>query len=284
MSTWLKRPRRITRERATQGALLNKHPLSLWGMLFLAPFLLAGCAERAVSGSLALQQQETIPDSKVVDFRLAACGTLWQLDEQETLENSLYWLRAMECAESLSANQARALAKTVENGHWDGAFKQAILLGAAQPVVAERRQQAERVNSYSLEFPNALRPLLQIWSQQQALQIALADEKARYQRLQESSDSQIDALRQSQLGLQTQLQETSRKLENLTDIERRLSSRKQLQGDIPENATRPDNSGKGSAPAKKAALESMPEKGTALPVEPEDSEMPLPDNKESDAQ
>ena len=62
------------------------------------------------------------------------------------------------------------------------------------------------------------------------LQITLFDEKARYQHLQESSDSQIDSLRQSQARLQSQLQDTSRKLENLTDIERQLSSRKQLQG------------------------------------------------------
>ena len=36
--------------------------------------------------------------------------------------------------------------------------------------------------------------------------------------------------------LQSQLQDTSRKLENLTDIERQLSSRKQLQGEIPTTA------------------------------------------------
>lgn len=48
-----------------------------------------------------------------------------------------------------------------------------------------------------MEFPGSLRPLTQLWRQQQLLQITLFDEKARYQHLQESSDSQIDSLRQS---------------------------------------------------------------------------------------
>ncbi|MBN7803717.1 hypothetical protein J0A67_22875, partial [Algoriphagus aestuariicola] len=93
----------------------------------------------------------------------------------------------------------------------------------------------------------SLRPLTQLWRQQQMLQITLFDEKARYQHLQESSDSQIDSLRQNQARLQSQLQDTSRKLENLTDIERQLSSRKQLQGEIPENGA---GSQKGEAAGK----------------------------------
>ncbi len=169
-------------------------------------------------------------------------------------------------------------------------FKQSILLGSAEPSSNERRQIIDRLNSYRLEFPNSLRPLLQLWRQQQALQVSLFDERARYQHLQESSDSQIDSLRQSQSYLQSQLQETSRKLENLTDIERQLPSRKQLQGEIPESSVaqpKADAAGKPTEPAKAAEpAEPAPvtETGTALPVEPEETYTPPAANKESPAQ
>ncbi len=208
------------------------------GTILFAPFLLIGCVDRAVSSGPAQQQQEAIPDTKVVDYRIAPCDTLWQLDEKEALENSLFWLRAMDCADRIGSTQARALAKTLPGNNWQNVFKQSILLGSAEPSSSERRQIIDRLNSYRLEFPNSLRPLLQLWRQQQALQVSLFDERARYQHLQESSDSQIDSLRQNQIHLQSQLQETSRKLENLTDIERQLSSRKQLQGKFRKAAWR----------------------------------------------
>ncbi|MCX2960125.1 MAG: two-component system QseEF-associated lipoprotein QseG, partial [Serratia symbiotica] len=68
-----------------------------------------------------------------------------------------------------------------------------------------------------LALPNSLQPLLQLWRQQQVLQITLLDEKAHCQRLQESADSRIDTLHQALARLQAELQDTSRKLEDLTD-------------------------------------------------------------------
>ncbi|MFC0225029.1 two-component system QseEF-associated lipoprotein QseG [Serratia aquatilis] len=274
--------------RFSQREQLGKHPLKLIGTLLLAPLLLMGCTDRVVSSSLS-QQQETIPETKVLDYRVVACDALWQLDDKEVLENSLYWLRAMDCSERVGTADARALAKTLPTGNWYNIFKQSILLGNAEPTLAERRQMVDRLNSYRLEFPNSLRPLLQLWRQQQVLQITLSDERARFQHLQESSDNQIEALRQSQNHLQNQLQETSRKLENLTDIERQLSSRKPMPSEMPENsATQPktDAAGKPAAPAKAAEPEPAPvtESGTALPVEPEDTFVPSPAHKESPAQ
>lgn len=276
--------------RVSLRAPLGKHSLSFLGTILFAPFLLIGCVDRAVGSGPAQQQQEAIPDAKVVDYRIAPCDTLWQLDEKEALENSLFWLRAMDCADRIGSTQARALAKTLPGNNWQGVFKQSILLGSAEPSSNERRQIVDRLNSYRLEFPNSLRPLLQLWRQQQALQISLFDERARYQHLQESSDSQIDSLRQSQSYLQGQLQDTSRKLENLTDIERQLSSRKQLQGEIPESSVaqpKADAAGKPAAPAKEVEpAEPAPatETGTALPVEPEETYTPPTANKESPAQ
>lgn len=290
MYTWSKRLRLSQTERsprATHRAPLGKRPISWLGAVFFMPLLLAGCVDRAVSGGLNPQQQEAIPDTKVIDYRTAACDTLWQLDDKDALDNSLYWLRAMDCADRIGSTQARALAKTVPGDSWSGVFKQSILLGSAQPTSGERRQIIDRINSYRMEFPGSLRPLTQLWRQQQMLQITLFDEKARYQHLQESSDSQIDSLRQNQARLQAQLQDTSRKLENLTDIERQLSSRKQLQGEIPENGAgsqKGEAAGKNGAAAKGAESQEEPEKGTALPVEPEDTYTPHPANKESHAQ
>ncbi|POP21769.1 two-component system QseEF-associated lipoprotein QseG [Serratia marcescens] len=290
MYTWSKRLRLSQTERsprATHRAPLGKRPISWLGAVFFMPLLLAGCVDRAVSGGLSAQQQEAIPDTKVIDYRTAACDTLWQLDDKDAMDNALYWLRAMDCADRIGSTQARALAKTVPGDSWSGVFKQSILLGSAQPTSGERRQMLDRINSYRMEFPGSLRPLTQLWRQQQMLQITLFDEKARYQHLQESSDSQIDSLRQSQARLQSQLQDTSRKLENLTDIERQLSSRKQLQGEIPDNSAgsqKGEAAGKNGAAAKGAESQDEPEKGTALPVEPEDTYTPHPANKESHAQ
>lgn len=290
MYTWSKRLRLSQTERsprATHRAPLGKRPITWLGAVFFMPLLLAGCVDRAVSGGLSAQQQEAIPDTKVIDYRTAACDTLWQLDDKDALDNALYWLRAMDCADRIGSTQARALAKTVPGDSWSGVFKQSILLGSAQPTSGERRQMLDRINSYRMEFPGSLRPLTKLWRQQQMLQITLFDERARYQHLQESSDSQIDSLRQNQARLQSQLQDTSRKLENLTDIERQLSSRKQLQGEIPENGAgqqKGDAAGKSGAAAKGAETQDEPEKGTALPVEPEDTYTPHPANKESHAQ
>lgn len=273
----------------SQPRLLGKRTLCFLGSMIFVPMLLIGCARTGVSNNVVPQQQEVLPEIKVVDYRIASCDTLWFLDEKEALENSLYWLQVMDCADRLGSTQARVLAKTLPDSHWQGVFRQSILLGSAEPTSAERRQLIDRLSRYHLEFPNRLRSLLQLWRQQHIGQIALFDQRARYQQLQERSDNQIDTLRQSQRDLQNQLNETARKLENLTDIERQLSSRKQLQGELP------DNSGlqvKISAPAKAAppatniqpAPNAAIETGTALPVEDEDNDLPPPDHKEQPAQ
>lgn len=200
-----------------------------WGALLLTPLLLTGCTDNRAANRFSQAVQLVIPETKIVDYRTLSCDVLWGLDDKETLENSLYWLRSMDCAERLGSPQARAMAKTLPVTTWSSAFKQGILIGSAEPSMAERRQVVERLNSYSQTFPVAVRPLIQLWREQQVLRIALAEERIRYQRLQDESDAQIDRLRENQVRLQYNLLDTTRKLENLTDIERQLSSRKQLQ-------------------------------------------------------
>lgn len=117
MYTWSKRLRLSQTERsprATHRAPLGKRPISWLGAVFFMPLLLAGCVDRAVSGGLNPQQQEAIPDTKVIDYRTAACDTLWQLDDKDALDNALYWLRAMDCADRIGSTCARA----GENGAW----------------------------------------------------------------------------------------------------------------------------------------------------------------------
>ena len=56
--------------------------------------------------------------------------------------------------------------------------------------------------------------------------LQLSEERTRYHHLQQTSDAELDALRQHQLKLNAELNVTRRKLESLTDIERQLSSRR----------------------------------------------------------
>lgn len=229
-----------------------------WPALLLAPLLLTGCTDNPTAGRFSQAVQMVIPETKIVDYRTLSCDVLWDLDDKETLENSLYWLRAMDCAERLGSTQARVLAKTLPVVTWSAAFKQGILVSSAEPSIAERRQVVERLNSYSQSFPGAVRPLIQLWREQQVLRISLAEERTRYQRLQEESDAQIDRLRESQVRLQYNLLDTTRKLENLTDIERQLSSRKQMQNEIPET----DADSKAAAalkPAETKPVEAKPQ-------------------------
>ncbi|MDF3009201.1 MAG: qseG [Enterobacter kobei] len=72
-----------------------------------------------------------------------------------------------------------------------------------------------------------------VWREGQALQLQLSEERYRYSKLQQSADGELDTLRQQQQYLREQLETTSRKLENLTDIERRLSTRKPAGNDLP---------------------------------------------------
>ncbi|CNE95588.1 putative lipoprotein [Yersinia rohdei] len=235
---------------------------TFWRALLLAPLLLTGCTDKPASSRFSQAVQMVIPETKIVDYRTLSCDVLWDLDDKETLENSLYWLRAMDCAERLGSTQARTLVKTIPAENWSSAFKQGILLSSSDPSIAERRQVVEQLNSYSQSIPGAVRPLIQLWREQQVLRISLAEERTRYQRLQQESDAQIDRLRENQVRLQYSLMDTTRKLENLTDIERQLSSRKQLQNEIPDT----DAESK-SAPPKPAEVKPQPKVESVKPAE-----------------
>lgn len=87
------------------------------------------------------------------------------------------------------------------------------MLADAKITPYERRQLVARIDALSTEIPAQVRPLYQLWRDGQALQLQLAEERQRYSKLQQSSDSELDTLRQQHHVLQQQLELTTRKLE-----------------------------------------------------------------------
>ncbi len=205
------------------------------GPLLMLPWLLTGCASYSDS-----RHSPSVPLSPVrqnaTPGRFAAeCDKLWQTQGQDDLQNATYWLRAMECAERMTPSQARLEAANQDGDTWYDAFRESILLNAANISVSERRQTYQRLLGFRSRFPPPVYPIFKMWRQQQALRLILADERSRNQRQLETDALQIEQMRQQQVELQGKLDITTRKLENLTEIERRLSARKQGMSDNGDN-------------------------------------------------
>ena len=195
--------------------------------VFLVAFILTGCVVKNGQSPLETLAQVVVPEIKVTDYRYASCDSIWNNEQPNALENALFWLRMMDCADRTETQQARSDANKIEANSWSNVFEQNILLNSADPSIAERRKMLDSINAYSLNFPTAVRPLLQLWREQQVQIINLAEANARYKRLQQDTDAKMDRLREENAKLTFELNTISRKLENLTDIERQLSSRKQ---------------------------------------------------------
>lgn len=195
-------------------------------LLLLSALLVAACQQPI--HSVLPRQVATPPEPKIniVDYLAVDCTRVWHIDDGNSIKNPLYWMRAIDCAARLSPVQARAEAHGWPATNWQNSFKQGILLDNGNVTPVERRQYVEQLDSFSMAYPASVRPLLQLWRNNQAAQLELSESRTRYHHLQQTSDSQLDALRQKQLSLSRELTETRRKLETLTDIERQLSSRK----------------------------------------------------------
>lgn len=215
------------------------------GLLLLSPLLVAACqppAQRALPRQVAPPPE---PKINIIDYLAVDCARVWHIDDGQSIKNPLYWMRAIDCAARLSPVQARAEAHGWPATNWQNSFKQGILLDNGNVTPVERRQYVEQLDSFSMAYPASVRPLLQLWRNNQAAQLDLSESRTRYHHLQQTSDSQLDALRQKQLLLSRELTETRRKLDTLTDIERQLSSRKSP--DVSEN-NHPDESGANTPP------------------------------------
>lgn len=166
------------------------------------------------------------PANRVVDFQPINCEQIWSCHDDVAMDNPLYWQRAIDCAVHLSPAEAHAEAKGWSDDNWQNAFKRAILLNNGHITPIERRQYLQRLDSYADVYPAAIRPLLILWREGQGALLQLSAERTRYVSLQQSSDAQLDALRQQRTELEKNLAATRRKLDRLTDIERQLSSRR----------------------------------------------------------
>lgn len=210
--------------------------------LSLPCLLLAGCVTNAPTIAISEKQDEKLPEHQLADFLSTDCNNIWQLHGQETESNPLYWLRGMDCADRLAPAAARSEARSWTDDTWQASFKRGILLANAKINPVERRLLTTRLDALSPQIPAQVRPLYQLWRDGQVLQLQLAEERSRYGKLQQSTDGELDTLRQQQQYLRTQLDTTTRKLENLTDIERQLSTRKPASNylpDAPKSATPP---------------------------------------------
>jgi len=198
--------------------------------------LLAGCVAQKPPSAIHNNQQQHLPDQQLADFLSTDCNDIWSLSGTHVDTNPLYWLRAMDCAQRLSPAVARAEARSWSDDNWEATFRRGILLSRAKITPLERREYAQRLDTLSPGIPAQVRPLFQLWRDGEMAQLQLSEERSRYGKLQQSTDSELDTLRQQQQYLREQLDTTTRKLENLTDIERRLSTRKPASGELPESA------------------------------------------------
>jgi hypothetical protein len=202
----------------------------------LPGLLLAGCVSQVPESAVHTQLEEQVPEHQLADFLMTDCEDIWALSGKVFDTNPVFWMRSMDCASRLAPATARAQARIHEDDTWQDAFKRGILLSNAKITPVERRENATRLDVLSPHIPAPVRPLYQLWRDGEALQIQLAEERGRYAKLQQSTDVELDSLRQQQQFLREQLETTTRKLENLTDIERRLSTRKPGGNDLPDSA------------------------------------------------
>lgn len=215
--------------------------------LILLPLLLTGCVQGKVASSIKQPHQPQEPEQQLADYLSTDCMEIWQIQGHDAINNPLFWLRGMACAERLPPAEARAEARQWPTDTWQDTFKRGILLSNAKITPNERRRYMTKLDAMTSEVPIQVRPLFQVWRDGQASLLDLSDERTRYSKLQQSADGELDTLREQQQRLRGQLDLTTRKLENLTDIERQLSSRKASGNYLPDNSKGADKAAPASA-------------------------------------
>jgi hypothetical protein len=205
----------------------------LFASLFTAllSLSLSGCGASPAASSAHRDAIVAEPEVRLPDYLATECAVVWRNESAAATANPLYWLRAIDCAERLSPAEARAEAHRWPVEGWARAFKNGILMANGNVTPLERRDYVEALDEYSSRFPGAVRPLIQL---------DLSETRSRFAHLQQSSDAQLDALRQQQAQMRQTLNDTQHKLERLTDIERQLSSRKAP--DVTESGHAPETS------------------------------------------
>lgn len=188
------------------------------------PLILVGCsAPEPVIRYMPAQLPSAHPMPQV---QAVNCSGVWAAQNAQTQLTLQYWLKAMECALELSPAQARSEVSHQADDSWQGTLRSSILLGKARITPDERSQQVAALDAMRNQVPLNLRILYQLWRDSQANEYALSQARARYSKLQQTSDKQIDDWRNAYQQQQQLLLQTQQKLQTLTDIERQLSNRK----------------------------------------------------------
>ena len=204
------------------------------GATVAVSLLVTSCTSGGVHSVINPKNEVLQPERQLDDYLTIGCTDIWQLRGQPAEANPLYWLRAMDCARSLSPAEARVIAHRHEDDTWQEAFRRGILLADARITPQERQRYMAVLDATAASMPPHVQPLYQVWLSSQVLQLKLVAERGRYNKLRQTTDTELEALHQQQTHLQTQLDTTTRKLKNLTDIERQLSTRKPAGGYQPD--------------------------------------------------
>lgn len=199
--------------------------------------VLMGCASLPELHHSQTANQVHLPEQQLPDYLSTQCSNIWQQDDANILENPLYWLRGMECAQRLSPEKARIEAHQWPAITWQDTFKRGILLSPAKITPAERCKYMTQLDMLATDIPPQIRSLFILWRDGQRAQLSLVEERSRYTKLQQTIDSQLDEFRQTQQFLRNELEVTTRKLETMSDIERQLSSRKPGSNYVPEESS-----------------------------------------------
>lgn len=188
--------------------------------------LLIGCVTSSDLQPGQSVHQTQIPAQVLPDYLSSPCANIWHYSDPQTIANPLYWLRTIACSQRLSPAEARAEAQLWPASVWQNAFKRGILLSPAKITPPERRRYMTQLDMLAADIPPQVRDLFMVWRDGERAQLELAEERSRYIKLQQTAESERNALMQSQQALSHELEITHRKLESLSDIERQLSSRK----------------------------------------------------------
>lgn len=191
--------------------------------------VLAGCQSGGENtSSSGIFKAPPVPRTELTDYLAMRCSDLLQMRTQDTnvIENPLYWMAFISCARQTEPDTARVIANRWAESGWYNTLRTAIVLSRSLPENTVRQNYLNQVSLVHEQIPASVTPLFNMWWDNEQLAFKLAEQQSQYALLKSNTDQELETLRQQQQLLHQQLETTTRKLENLTDIERQLSTRK----------------------------------------------------------
>lgn len=184
---------------------------------------------------------DLIYNTRIQDYQSDSCENIFQNKELLRITNITYWIRMLDCAENSSSADNRARAKQFNSGIWPDVFVWMILVSNANPNNNERKKILHLIEAHEVNIPNNMRSLVKLIKEEQLLQVALFTLKEDELSKSESLTEEVKRLNEINSKLESQLTDTQNKLNNLADIERQLSVRRQMQNQIDSSIVYDDN-------------------------------------------